>query len=60
MQVLADQNLVPVPDAAESSGCSQRTVWYLLARGDITRYKSLNRTYVDVDQLHDLLAPRPA
>ena len=54
------KNLAPVPDAALGAGCSPRHVWYLLARGDLARYKSLNRTYVDVDRLQELLAPRPA
>ncbi|MCZ4539852.1 hypothetical protein [Dietzia maris] len=54
------KNLAPVPDAALGAGCSPRHVWYLLARGDLERYKSLGRTFVDVDRLQDILAPRPA
>lgn len=55
----ADSNLATVPDAATGAGCSERFIWYRLARGDLARHRSLGRTFVDVDQLHDLIAPRP-
>lgn len=54
------QNPVHVPDAAEIGGVSERTVWYLLARGDLKRYKAGHRTVVDADELVELLAPRAA
>lgn len=54
------QNLVPVPDAAVIGDVSERTVWALLARGDLNRWKAGHRTLVDADQLVELLAPRAA
>ena len=54
------QNPVPVPDAAVIGGVSERTVWYLLARGDLTRWRAGHRTLVDADELVDKLAPRAA
>lgn len=54
------RNLVPVPDAAVIGGVSERTVWALLARGDLSRWKAGHRTLVDADQLVEKLAPRAA
>lgn len=54
------KNLVPVPDAAVIGGVSERTVWALLARGDLSRWKAGYRTLVDADQLVERLAPRAA
>lgn len=54
------KNLVPVPDAAVIGGVSERTVWALLARGDLRRWKAGHRTLIDADELVELLAPRAA
>lgn len=54
------RNLVPVPDAAVIGGVSERTVWALLARGDLSRWKAGHRTLIDADALVELLAPRAA
>ena len=54
------KNPVHVPDAAEIAGVSVRHVWYLLARGDLRRYRAGHRTVVDADELVELLAPKSA
>lgn len=55
----APQDIRLVTDAAAEAQCSERYVWHLLGRGDLTRYKAAGRTYVDVPRLRDLLVPRP-
>lgn len=54
------KNLVSIESAAATIDCSTRAVWLWLARGDIKRWKAGNRTLVDLDELVELRAPRPA
>ena len=54
------QNLVPVPDAAVIVDVTERHIWHLLARGDLSRWKAGHRTFVDADQLVERFAPRAA
>lgn len=54
------QNLAPVPSAAESVDCSERSIYNWLAAGALRRWKAGHRTLVDLDELHDLRAPRLA
>lgn len=53
-------NLVPVPDGAEIVGVTPRTIYNYLARGSLSRWKAGHRTFIDADELVELLAPRAA
>ena len=54
------QNLISVPDGAEMTGYTTRSVWHWLEAGKLRRYKAGHRTLIDADELVELLAPRAA
>lgn len=54
------RNLTTIPSAAESVGCCVRSVYNWLAAGHLKRYRAGHRTLVDIDELVEFLAPKPA
>ena len=54
------KNLISVPDGAEMTGYTTRSVWHWLEAGKLRRYKAGHRTLIDADELVELLAPRAA
>ena len=53
-------NLVSVPDGAEIVGYTERSLWHWLEAGKLRRWKAGSRTFVDADELVELVAPRAA
>lgn len=54
------QNLISVPDGAELTGYTTRSLWHWLEAGKLRRYRAGHRTLIDADELVELLAPRAA
>lgn len=53
-------NLITVPDGAVIVGYTERSIWHWLEAGKLRRWKAGSRTFVDADELVELVAPRPA
>jgi len=51
--------LIPVPEVARLLGVSRRTVFLLLASGDLTRRKVRRRTMIHLDEVIQFADRRP-
>lgn len=59
MPTQTPQRLAPVSTAAPVANRTERTLWRWLATGQLTRWRSGEQTLVDLDELEQMLAPRP-